>query len=92
MPTTVGSAVLYQILRFVWLQICGDFAAAFTLLPRQVLDLLDYHEALMNFETHSGFAHCRGNHTTILKPRLARLAAHAANTVVTFALETWSPH
>jgi hypothetical protein len=41
--------------------------------------------------THAGSAHGRGNQTTILEPRHARLAVHAAHTVVTFVLETWSP-
>ena len=41
--------------------------------------------------THAGSAHGRGNQTTTLEPRHARLAVHAAHTVVTFVLETCSP-
>ena len=35
----------------VWLQICGNPAAFFTRLHRQVLDLLDWPEGQMKFET-----------------------------------------
>jgi len=41
--------------------------------------------------THAGSAHGRGNQSTPMEPRHARLAVHAAHTVVTFVLETWLP-
>ena len=41
----------------VWLQICGNPAAFFTLLHRRVLDLLDWPQDQVNFETrHSPHA------------------------------------
>jgi len=35
----------------VWLRICGNSAVFFTLLHRQVVDLLDWPEGQMKFET-----------------------------------------
>jgi hypothetical protein len=39
--------------------------------------------------THAGSAHGRGNQLIPIEPRHARLAVHAAHTVVMFVLETW---
>jgi len=41
------------------------------------------------FRTHAGDAHGRGPGAPSIDPRHARLAVHAAHTVVTFILETW---
>jgi Abortive infection C-terminus len=41
------------------------------------------------FRTHAGDAHGRGPDAPSIEPRHARLAVHAAHTVVTFILETW---
>jgi Abortive infection C-terminus len=41
------------------------------------------------FRTHAGDAHGRGPGAPSIEPRHARLAVHAAHTVVTFILETW---
>jgi len=39
--------------------------------------------------THAGSAHGRGKNEYTIQPRHARLAVHAAHTLVLFALETW---
>ena len=41
------------------------------------------------FRTHAGDAHGRGPEARPIEARHARLAVHAAHTVVTFVLETW---
>jgi hypothetical protein len=41
------------------------------------------------FRTHTGSAHGQGPTPITIGPRHARLAVHAAHTVVTFVLETW---
>lgn len=40
--------------------------------------------------THAGSAHGHGNQSVAIESRHARLAVHAAHTVVTFVLETWA--
>lgn len=47
-------------------------------------------DAVGAFRTHAGSAHGRGRSMTALKPAHARLAIHAAHTLATFVLETWS--
>jgi hypothetical protein len=47
-------------------------------------------EGLGALRTHQGSAHGRGKPTYILKPRHARLAAHAAFTLASFVLEAWN--
>ena len=42
-----------------------------------------------NLRTHAGSAHGRGRDEQEVEPRHARLAVHAANTLVVFLLETW---
>ncbi len=42
------------------------------------------------YRTHAGDAHGRGPDASLVEPRHARLAVHAAHTVVTFILETWA--
>jgi Abortive infection C-terminus len=42
------------------------------------------------FRTHAGDAHGHGPEAPAVEPRHARLAVHAAHTVVTFVLETWT--
>ena len=42
-----------------------------------------------SLRTHAGSAHGRGREQFQLEPRHARLAVHAAHTVVGFVLETW---
>lgn len=46
-------------------------------------------DGLGAFRTHAGSAHGRGRTQFRVSPRHARLAIHAAHTVVTFVLETW---
>jgi hypothetical protein len=46
-------------------------------------------EGLGSLRTHKGSAHGRSKVRYKLKPRHARLAAHAAFTVATFVLEAW---
>jgi hypothetical protein len=46
--------------------------------------------AIGAFRTHAGSAHGRGPEPIPIEPRHARLALHAAHTVVTFILETWT--
>jgi hypothetical protein len=47
-------------------------------------------EGTGSLRTHKGSAHGRGKTTYKLKPRHARLAAHAAFTLASFVLEAWS--
>jgi Abortive infection C-terminus len=48
-------------------------------------------EGTGSLRTHKGSAHGRGNATTYkVKPRHARLAAHAAFTLASYVLEAWS--
>ena len=47
-------------------------------------------EGIGALRTHKGSAHGRGKTVYKLKPRHARLAAHAAFTLAGFVLETWS--
>ena len=42
------------------------------------------------FRTHAGDAHGRGPEARPIEARHARLAVHAAHTVVTFVLDTWT--
>jgi hypothetical protein len=42
-----------------------------------------------DFRTHAGSAHGRGNDALTIESRHARLAVHAAHTLVNFVLETW---
>jgi hypothetical protein len=49
-------------------------------------------EGTGSLRTHRGSAHGRGQTTYKLKPRHARLAAHAACTLANFVLETWQEH
>ena len=42
-----------------------------------------------DLRTHAGNAHGRGPQAFIVEPRHARLAVHAAHTLVNFVLETW---
>jgi hypothetical protein len=49
-------------------------------------------EGIGSLRTHKGSAHGRGKVTYRLKPRHARLAAHAAFTLASFVLESWSEH
>jgi Abortive infection C-terminus len=44
-----------------------------------------------DLRTHAGSAHGRGSQSFTVEPRHARLAVHAAHTVVTFILESWAP-
>jgi Abortive infection C-terminus len=44
-----------------------------------------------DLRTHAGSAHGRGSQSFTVEPRHARLAVHAAHTVVTFVLESWAP-
>lgn len=46
-------------------------------------------EGTGSLRTHKGSAHGRGKITYKLKPRHARLAAHAAFTIASFVLEAW---
>jgi nitroreductase len=46
-------------------------------------------EGTGSLRTHKGSAHGRGKTTYKLKPRHARLAAHAAFTLASFVLEAW---
>jgi hypothetical protein len=46
-------------------------------------------EGTGSLRTHQGSAHGRGKTTYKLKPRHARLAAHAASTLASFVLEAW---
>lgn len=43
------------------------------------------------FRTHAGSAHGKDSMSVPIESRHARLAVHAAHTVVTFLLETWKP-
>lgn len=47
-------------------------------------------EGMGSLRTHKGSAHGRGKKVYKLLPRHARLAAHAAFTLASFVLETWS--
>jgi hypothetical protein len=47
-------------------------------------------EGLGSLRTHQGSAHGRGKPAYKLKPRHARLAAHAAFTLASFVLQAWS--
>jgi len=47
-------------------------------------------EGIGSLRTHKGSAHGRGKTTYKLKPRHARLAAHAAFTLASFVLEAWA--
>jgi Abortive infection C-terminus len=47
-------------------------------------------EGTGSLRTHKGSAHGRGKTTYKLKPRHARLAAHAAFTLASFVLEAWA--
>lgn len=47
-------------------------------------------EGIGALRTHQGSAHGRGKPVYKLKPRHARLAAHAAFTLASFVLEAWS--
>jgi len=47
-------------------------------------------EGVGSLRTHKGSAHGRGKTVYKLKPRHARLAAHAAFTLASFVLEAWS--
>ena len=49
-------------------------------------------EGTGSLRTHQGSAHGRGKTTYKLKPRHARLAAHAASTLAHFVLEAWIEH
>ena len=46
-------------------------------------------EGTGSLRTHKGSAHGRGKTVYKLKPRHARLAAHAAFTLASFVLEAW---
>jgi len=43
-----------------------------------------------DLRTHAGSAHGQGHDAFTVEPRHARLAVHAAHTLVTFVLETWT--
>ena len=47
-------------------------------------------EGIGALRTHKGSAHGHGKTTYKLKPRHARLAAHASFTLASFVLETWA--
>lgn len=47
-------------------------------------------EGIGSLRTHKGSAHGRGKTTYRVKPRHARLAAHAAFTLASFVLEAWA--
>jgi hypothetical protein len=49
-------------------------------------------EGTGSLRTHKGSAHGRGKKAYKLKPRHARLAAHASFTLASFVLEAWSEH
>lgn len=46
-------------------------------------------DGLGSWRTHTGSAHGRGRKAYKVQPRHARLAVHAAHTLVTFLVETW---
>lgn len=46
-------------------------------------------EGVAAFRTHASSAHGRGRCVVTIEARHARLAIHAAHTIVTFLLETW---
>jgi hypothetical protein len=46
-------------------------------------------DGLGAYRTHAGSAHGQGRKRYDVKPRHARLAVHAAHTLVAFAIETW---
>lgn len=48
-------------------------------------------EGVGSLRTHAGSAHGHGRNTYDLEPRHARLAIHAAHSLVTFVLESWPP-
>jgi hypothetical protein len=45
-----------------------------------------------DLRTHAGSAHGRGHDAFTVEPRHARLAVHAAHTLVNFVFETWACH
>lgn len=49
-------------------------------------------EGIGSLRTHKGSAHGRGKTVYKLKPRHARLAAHAAFSLASFVLEAWNEH
>lgn len=57
---------------------------------RQILGgLASIVNGVGDLRTHAGSAHGRGNQGVQLAPKHARLAVHAAHTIVGFILETW---
>lgn len=57
---------------------------------RQILGgLASIVNGVGDLRTHAGSAHGRGHQGIQLEPKHARLAVHAAHTVVGFVLETW---
>jgi hypothetical protein len=57
---------------------------------RQILGgLASIVNGVGDLRTHAGSAHGHGNQSYQLKVRHARLAVHAAHTVIGFVLETW---
>jgi hypothetical protein len=49
-------------------------------------------DGLGAYRTHAGSAHGHGRKQCKVQPRHARLAVHAAHTLVAFAIETWEEH
>jgi hypothetical protein len=58
-------------------------------LKRILQGLASVADGISAFRTHAGSAHGRGRTAYRPAPRHARLAIHAAHTVVTFLIETW---
>lgn len=59
-------------------------------LKRMLGGLASVVDGVGAFRTHAGSAHGRDSRSVPIEPRHARLAVHAAHTVVAFVLETWA--
>jgi hypothetical protein len=83
-----------QSIKPLWAVVADDLnlrAGAGT--PEDVRPILSGLAAVVDglgaYRTHAGSAHGQGRKRYDLKPRHARLAVHAAHTLVAFAIETW---
>ena len=88
-----------QTLKPLWREVKGHFSQHFSARPETVeaqdmIVILGGLAAVLNgvgdLRTHAGSAHGRGPKSYELKPADARLAVHAAHTVVVFVLGKWS--
>lgn len=89
MPRDLSLGPLWSVVRsHLGLGPCGVVAADL----RKILGGLSaVTDGIGALRTHAGSAHGRGSESIPIEPRHARLAVHAAHTIVTFILETWSP-